>query len=199
MKIFYTVNSDFASKKPPVYKSTLQILRAAAGKQNVFSPEERQFVKLGSQDEGPATKAVHEKEKQLKESDVVIADITNGTAGVGYFISTALYLKKPTLVLQDKKDTTQGIHDSITIGKNRLLTYKKYNSKDIDKTIADFLAKSKQKLDTKFILIIPAEIDRYLEWASDYKRMHKAQIVRTAVENHMENDSDWKEYKSEEM
>ena len=47
---------------------------------------------------------------------------------------------------------------------------------------------------TKFILNIPNEINVYLEWASTYKKAHKAQIVRAAIEDYMCEDKDWKEY-----
>lgn len=191
MKVFYTT----ASIETENYKQTIKLLKKLLGNNNVSSPETRENIQMGEESD-KVTKAVAQKEKQLKESDIVIADITDGTAGVGYFISTALYLKKPTLVLQTESDSMHEIHDSITAGKNRLLTYETYKNpkEDIEEIVKNFINNARQKLDTKFILIIPAEIDRYLEWASDNKRMHKAQIVRNAIEDYMQKDEDWKDF-----
>lgn len=199
MKIFYTTSADAVNQKSKRYTIALSLLRDQLGKKNVFSPEERKLIKRSENDK-EASESVNLKEKQLKECDLVIADITDGTAGVGYFISTALFLKKPTLVIQEESASMHEIHDSITTGKNRLLTYKTYKDLENELTgiLKEFVNKAKQQLDTKFILIIPAEIDRYLEWASDYKRMHKAQIVRNAIEEYMEKDSDWQEFLSED-
>jgi len=47
------------------------------------------------------------------------------------------------------------------------------------------------KIDSKFILIISPEIERYLQWASKTKRMHKAQIVRLALEASIKKDKEY--------
>jgi nucleoside 2-deoxyribosyltransferase len=194
MKVFYTANADMCLNKPANFKKAIKTLHDTVGEKNVYSPEKREIALVGNNDT-EATKAVSKKEKQLKNSDVVVADITNGTAGVGYFISTALYLKKPTLVIQKKNDDSRGttIHDSITQGKNRLLSYERYENDELESIIKKFLDEAKKKMDTKFILIISPEIDRYLEWTSSNRRKHKAQVVREAIEAKMEEDEEWQE------
>ncbi|MBD3281061.1 hypothetical protein GF389_06135 [Candidatus Dojkabacteria bacterium] len=133
----------------------------------------------------------------IKNCDFVVAEVTSTSSGLGYLVATALSHKKPVLTFFDK---TSKITQSQTLKgvSNKLFIYNKYDQDSLIKDLDKALGQTKQLLDTKFILIIPAEIDRYLEWASDYKRMHKAQIVRQAIEEYMERDEDWKEFLNED-
>ena len=40
-------------------------------------------------------------------------------------------------------------------------------------------------------------MDRYLNWASKTKRTHKAQVVRSAVEQMIKKDKEYREYNEE--
>lgn len=132
----------------------------------------------------------------LKDSDVYIADISEPSVGIGYEISQAIVQRKPVLALNHENSN---FHPLATIQglKSKYITYKDYKVEDLDEILTDFVRSAKKKIDTKFILIISPEIDKYLEWASDFKRMHKAQIVRNAVEREMENDPDYEKYLKE--
>jgi hypothetical protein len=50
----------------------------------------------------------------------------------------------------------------------------------------------------KFIFIISPEIDKYLEWVSNERRMHKSQIVREAIENQANKDKEYQEFLRDE-
>ena len=140
----------------------------------------------------------HEMNDIRKQSQALIAEVSIHSTGVGHDIRLALSEKKPTLIIYAKKEEKQ-VSEIIRSINNRLVTIASYsNISEVQDIVKKFINNSKSKLDTKFILIIPPEIDRYLEWASDYKRMHKAQLVREAVENYMGNDKDWEEYQKEE-
>lgn len=138
-------------------------------------------------------KVYSEATKKIKKSDVVIAEASYFLSpGLGFELGFALHEKKPVLVLVNKKSDVV-MSEVIEGNPSRYFSYEKYNStEDLEKKVKDFLKDAKEKLDTKFILIISPEIDRYLEWASDFKRMHKAQIVRNAVEKDMEDDKEYK-------
>lgn len=131
----------------------------------------------------------------IKKADVIVAEVTTLPSGIGFLVSTALNQKKPVLALFNK-DSKSTPSTTLKGSNNKLMSFKEYSDETIEKTIKSFLNKVKNLLDTKFILIISPEIDRYLEWASDYKRMHKAQIVREAVEEMMKKDKEWKKMQS---
>src|SRR5438270_801954 len=73
---------------------------------------------------------------------------------------------------------------------NNLLNYKTYSEKNLEEIIKQFLNDAKKLLDSKFILIIPPEIEQYLSWGSNKKGIRKAEIVRQAVEEFMAKDED---------
>lgn len=132
----------------------------------------------------------------IKNCDFVVAEITSTSSGLGFLIATSISQKKPVIALFDK-DSKIPPSQTLKGVSNKLFYYNTYNRKNFQQDLSKALSKAKQQLDTKFILIIPAEIDRYLEWASDYKRMHKAQIVRESIEKYMEQDEDWQEFQAE--
>ncbi|MBD3363453.1 hypothetical protein GF362_07095 [Candidatus Dojkabacteria bacterium] len=130
--------------------------------------------------------------KAIKNSDLLVAEVSDMSSGVGFLIANALSQKKPVLALY-KKDKKENLSATI-LGSdvsNKLLFYEEYAEDNLKEKLQKFFEETKNLLDTKFILIIPPEIDRYLEWASDYKRMHKAQIVREAIDQLMEEDEEW--------
>ncbi len=133
--------------------------------------------------------------KIIKSCDFLIAETTLYSSGIGYLIAESLNNRKPVLALYNEtlgQKPSNIIRSSAT---STLLSFKVYRDlSDLNNIFDEYIKKVKQKLDTKFILIIPPEIDRYLEWASADKRMHKAQLVREAVESMMEKDKDWKEH-----
>ena len=135
----------------------------------------------------------------IKKADIIVAEVTELTTGIGFLLSAALHVKKPVLALFNKDS---GVTPSTTIkgsvATNKLLSYREYTFEILTEVLNDFFSEIKKKLDTKFILIISPDIDKYLEWSSDQKRMHKAQIVRQAVEKTMEDDQEWEEYKKAE-
>ena len=131
----------------------------------------------------------------IKNCDIMVAEVTKMTSGVGFLIATALTEKKPVLAIfeKDKLDLP-----SITLKGSsklsKLLKYEEYKLDNIESVVKSYLTKIRSMLDTKFILIISPEIDRYLEWASANRRMHKAQVVRSALEGIMEKDTEYKAY-----
>jgi nucleoside 2-deoxyribosyltransferase len=131
--------------------------------------------------------------KSIKNADILVAEVSTMSSGIGFLISTALNQKMPVLALfNDKSKDKQSM--TLKGSKNKLMHYTTYNGDNLDKEIKNFFTKTKSLLDTKFILIISPDIDKYLEWASSTKRMHKAQIVRNAVEDQMAKDKDWKSF-----
>ena len=194
MKIFYVTSTEFYRKYPKKYASNIKLIEKLSGeKVSHFTNRQSQEFDYDTEQE-EVTQLIKNIEHELKDADALIADITISSAGPGYDIATALGLKKPVLVLKHESDTSKRGPHSITIKKNQLLNYIKYNDTNFEKVLKDFLVQAEGKLDTKFILIIPAKIDQYLEWSSSYKRMHKAQLVREAIEKYMDKDEDWKEF-----
>jgi hypothetical protein len=150
-------------------------------------------LSLGSSIE-ESSKAYHKLISTLKKIDIVVVESSNPSNGIGFLVATALNEKKPVLALSETKNKKSIEAFWYYAQKNKLLTYYSYTLKDLEKVINEYVNKVKKIIDTKFILIISPEIDTYLQWASDNRRMHKAQVVRRAVEEVMRNDKEFKKH-----
>ena len=142
-------------------------------------------------------KTYKKNKKLIRDCDFLVAEVTLFGSGIGYLIAEAISMHKPVLALYNTKigDKPSTIIKASSV--SRKLNFVEYSEKsELKKSIEKYLKEVKTKLDTKFILIIPAEIDRYLEWASKEKRMHKAQLVREAIDKIIEEDRDYQEYQN---
>ena len=134
----------------------------------------------------------------IKKCDFVIAEISNMTSGMFFIIASALNEKKPVLALIDSKESVVSDKNLVAYSqKNKLFSYKVYSTKTLENEIAQYINDVKKIIDTKFILIISSQIDQYLEWASVNRRMHKAQVVRRAVEVVMNEDKEYKKFSNQ--
>lgn len=130
----------------------------------------------------------------LKKIDFVVVEATSPANGIGFLIATAINEKKPVLTLVDNKTKEKREAFWNFASKSKLLTFNEYDLKSVAEVISQFNNSVKKVIDTKFILIISPEIDNYLQWASDNRRMHKAQVVRRAVEEVMRNDKEYRKH-----
>lgn len=190
MNVYFTTSGKFFKEKPELYKKIISTLRELTGSEP--------YIALGDIDYEKATEkeiiqAVKKMVRKLHNADIVITENTYSVAAVGYDIATAINARKPVLVLKLQDRGRPGPHP-INVLENRLLTYTEYTKDKLEEILENFIRTAKEKLDTKFILIISPEIDRYLEWSSDYRRLHKAQIVRNAVEKRLDTDKDYEDY-----
>ena len=199
MKIFYTRPSKFAEVDYiETYKKTVNYLSFKVGQKNVKFPLPKPKTSM-DQDLAEAVKAVHLDERNIRECDALIAEATDGTAAIGFHVALALNEKKPILVLRKKGGSSKLAHGPFTSGAHKSISYREYETEeDITRFVDQFIEEARQKIDSKFILILPREIDKYLNWVADFRRMHKAQIVREAMEVQMKKDKDWKDYLKQE-
>jgi 2'-deoxynucleoside 5'-phosphate N-hydrolase len=132
--------------------------------------------------------------KYIKNADIVVAELSHPSSGVGFEISLALTEKKPVLVLvhgQNKANLSALIKNN----SSKYLTVKSYTSaSEIEGVLKYFFKDAKEKIDTKFILIIPPEIDKYLEWNARERGIPKAEITRDAIEKIMQKDEKYQEH-----
>lgn len=189
MKIFFIVSQD-GTKDEVDSQKIATTLEAQGNKVTVSTINE---ITTASKED--PEKAYIKNINNIKKADFVIVECTKSNAGVGFLISAAVNEKKPVLALFDQNKTNSA---PATIAgfaaKNKLLAVRGYNETNLETVFSEFVNEVKKVLDTKFILIISPEIDTYLQWAADNRRMHKAQVVRRAVEQVMNDDKEFKKF-----
>jgi hypothetical protein len=135
-------------------------------------------------------------EKSIRDTDILLVETTGTDLKVGYDISKALNEKKIVIALENEGSRGNTFNYVSDLDAKNLIV-KKYNNKNIEESLDKAMDNAKKLMDTKFILIISPEIDRYLDWASQTKRMHKAQLVRNSIESAMKKDKDYRNFLGE--
>ena len=187
MKAFFISNRTNLELKN-LYTEIINIL-----KENGIQVDESHFNRTSEEDSHDVELAYKMNMRSIKNTDIVVAETTELSSGIGFLIASALNEKKPVIALHNSEFSTNQ-SKMIKGAQNKLLNYYTYTSSNVKEILAKSINTAKQKLDTKFILIIPAEIDMYLEWAAKEKRMHKAQLVRDAIDSIIEEDEDYQNY-----
>lgn len=138
--------------------------------------------------------------KGIKSSDIIVVECSYASSGLGYEISHAIDEKKPLIALYnlniDKEHPRhiKRIPISLKGNPSKYLILKEYDHNSLKKTLELAVNDAKALADTKFILIIPASIDRYLEWNVKERGKSKAEITREAIEKQMQEDQRYQEY-----
>jgi hypothetical protein len=186
MKIVVSVPQDQNDKNSKSFFEGIKALKKQG--HNIIETK----VDLKNKKAADISKSFTQIDKYIKDTDILLADITEADTKVGFEIARAIDEKKVVVVLENDKSkvSTLVIHGN----QNRQVVTAKYNAKNIDSVIQDAVKEASSRLDSKFILIISPEMDRYLNWASKVKRTHKAQVVRAALEALMKKDKEYKEY-----
>lgn len=198
MRVFYTSSSQFFHKENSMYELGLNLIKKQGLKVSDYVTSTLEDVSDEAISEESFTQSAKQQNQAIKNADIVIADITDSSGAVGFHIAFALSEKKHVLVLRKHNKTAKRIPGPIIGNTSKFMSFAEYSTvEERNKAIQNFIADSKKKLDTKFILIISPEIDRYLEWSSQENRVHKAQIVRDAIEKVMKKDKAYKKFLEE--
>jgi len=189
MRVFY-VSSKQTPKQKSINNTINKVLENSGHRVDFVSIDEEEIASSFNLEKN-YQKIIN----SIKKSDFIIIEISNMSSGLFFLIALSLNEKKPVLALNNtngKSNSTprKGLTSYAT--KNKLFTYNEYNEKNLSNIISNYILEVKKIIDTKFILIISPQIDRYLEWSSVNRRMHKAQVVRRAVEQVLDDDKEYK-------
>jgi uncharacterized protein (DUF302 family) len=198
MKIYFSATITSNDKLREIYKRVKEVLTKEGHSVFDYGSDNLEPSQLAQRSDTEIQSTYKQLDKYLKNAEVYIADISEPSVGIGYEISQALMLRKPCLVLKYQK---AGFQPLATIQGNNsaYMKYKTYDERTLESIIKKFIGNSKDKIDTKFILIIPPEIDRYLEWNVREKGVTKAEITREAIEMVMRQDQRYQEYLQSEF
>lgn len=112
----------------------------------------------------------------IPSCDVVIAEISTKSFGVGYQIGLAASQKKPILLLR-----REGISKEAFLGglDNTYVTKMEYNLNNIDDIVGNFLEKDEEDLkDIRFNMLIDRKLNSYLKQSAVETGKTKAEIIR---------------------
>lgn len=130
---------------------------------------------------------------KIKECDVVVAEVSYSSMGVGFLISSALDFQKPTILLYKGQKPTNIL--SILEENDKMVVLEYKDDSDLTKLLKDSLEYAAEKQDVRFNFFVSPEIQQYLDWVAKYKRTPRAVYLRELLEEDMKANKDWKKQK----
>lgn len=121
----------------------------------------------------------------LHRSDLLLADVTVPSIGVGQQIAMALHWRIPVMCIynQDIEDEPSKM---LPTGQTTLFKIISYKTKGVNKLIRNILADTKSQRLVKFNFIVNKELSQFLEQESRKRQMSKSQFLRFLIKS-------WKE------
>jgi predicted DNA-binding protein len=150
-----------------------------------------------------AEQILRENQKQIKSSDIVIAELSLNSMTVGFHVSSAIEARKPILFLFNFKElghlprASSSIPATIKALASSHYIIKEYSTSNLEKVVSKSLQEAKKMLDVKFNLIISAEINAFLEWCARERGDTKSEVTRVALEKYMREMSEYQDYLNE--
>lgn len=138
--------------------------------------------------------------KQIKSCDLMVVECSYASNGLGYEISIALHEKKPVIVLYNMdidKDNPRHIKNiplELKGNRSRHLLLKEYTPHNINKVLDFAINEAMQLLGSKFNFILPADLDRYLEWVSKEDGESKSNILRNLTHDSMSQNTKYHDF-----
>jgi hypothetical protein len=127
---------------------------------------------------------------QVKKSDLVVAEITSQSLSVGFLISMALDLSKPTILLyrgSSKPNIVSTLEES-----DKLFVRSYSEQSEIEKILNDCLNLAKGKSDVRFNFFVSPKILNYLDWIAQKRMIPRSVFLRNLIEREMKKDKEFK-------
>lgn len=188
MKIYFNAATAKDDKLYSLHRSIQEIIAKEGHKTLGYSKQDIEKNELNI-----SSYSYKDIETYLKQCDAFIAELSEPDSCIGYQIAQAINLKKPVLVLRYQSAS----YEPLTIikdNKSPLLSYKTYSETSLPFIIRHFIKNAQEKVNSKFLMIISARLERYLEWNARELRRSKAEIIRESIEITMQSNQKYKEY-----
>lgn len=191
MKIFFTGSIRGKEKFKKNYEGIVSILEKTGNKvffEHLLKTDQSDLDSWSNEQRINFHKKVLDR---LKESDVVVTEVSYPSFGIGYLVSVALECGKPTLVLYTGKEESNFVRAFIEPTERlRALRYKDLDElKDILPAEVEDAA---DQMDVRFNFFISPKIGLYLDWISKNKKIPRAVYLRRLIEEDMKKSKNFK-------
>lgn len=126
----------------------------------------------------------------IKKSDIVVAELSEQRISLGYFISLALDLSKPTIALY-KGNEKSHLLSTLELDE-KFVSFGYTSNEDIDKELPILLEFSSEQQDTRFNFFISPKHQNFLDWVSKTKKIPRSVYLRKLIEEQMLKEVDYK-------
>jgi len=121
------------------------------------------------------------------QADLVVAETSYPSFGVGQEISYALMQQKPVIALHlpERKP-----HLLTAIGEEYLHIVE-YTPETLKRTLADYIEYAKGVADTRFNFFISSDLGSFLDWVSKKRKLPRAVFLRQLIEEDMRKNKQY--------
>jgi hypothetical protein len=180
MKIFFNTSVSGRKEYEENYKAIDRILNRISNNvvSAVFIATKEDVAK---ETEKEAASYYDKLRKWMRDSDILVFEVSYPSLGVGYEITWGLQLGKPIIILyvRGKKP-----HVLDAIPDDKIQVYE-YDLSDLEKILKSAVDYASEQMDTRFNFFISPKIANYLDWVARKKRTPRAVYLRRLIEKDM--------------
>lgn len=188
MKVYFLGSISGKRKYLDNYKAIVDALRATGVDliENTLEPTEEYVHSLNDEEKVGYYKKVL---GWINKADIVVAEGSFPSIGVGFEISLAIEKGKPVVVLCQDEEASHFLEGL----ESEKVSVIKYTLDTIHEVIKDALDYASDQVDTRFNFFISPKHQNYLDWISKNKRIPRAVYLRRLIEKDMEDNDEYKQ------
>jgi len=187
--IYFTAATKGVSKdRFLVYKRIVELLEEMGHKviaEQVFNEAEDW---QNMTDKKEIVKIQRQMSKWRKQSDMIVAEVSQACVAVGQEISTMLHLNKPVIALYQ-----EGMERPCVLGDegSDLLLLLSYTKSDLPKRLKEGIGYASERQDSRFNFFISSKIGNYLDWIAKKRKVPRAVYLRRLIETEMQENEEY--------
>ena len=117
----------------------------------------------------------------IKEADIVVAEVSYPSLGIGYEVALSLEEGKQVIVLYTGEREPYLLESS----QNDRLQIMEYKLENLSQTIESSLNIARQQLDLRFTLLLPPHIVQFLNNLAEKEKIPRSVFIRNLIEGEM--------------
>lgn len=134
-------------------------------------------------------------ENSIVKSDAIIIELTRKSDGIGMILGMAYSKNKPTLILYNKKKRNIPFSSvALTSTFSKKTKVEDYTAKSLNSILIDFVKQVKQSQDSNFLVSLPSELGKYLNWLVYDEGVTKRDVIRKLLEQKMDSDKKYTDF-----
>jgi len=187
MNIYFTASLSGKGQYLKHYQAIIKAVRKLGHKLTTDNVTAREPDDVWKETDIEAEKYYKKMLAWIKKADIVIAEVSYPSTGVGYEASLALNEGKPVIALHVKGKEAYLLEGS-QLDKLQVV---EYEIGHLSKILKRSIEEAKDTMDVRFNFFVSPKIVHFLDWISKTKKMPRAVYLRRLIESDMKK---FKEY-----
>lgn len=186
MKIYFVASISGKKTYLKEYQEIISVLKAEGHTvtESTLEPTVDYVYGLSDQDKSSFYKKML---GFIQGADLIVAEVSHPSLGVGHEVSVALEKGKPVIALH----TGSGAPHLLEGMESERLVLAEYTLPTVKNVLLDAIEFAKDQSDTRFNFFIAPKHSNYLDWIAKTRRIPRSAYLRTLIKKDMENEPDY--------